>query len=80
MVDKTPLGDDGDEFNAGGRWRKSSYSMSNGHCVETAPLAEGRIGVRDSQAVAAGGPVLRFGPGAWATFLAKVRTWPPGPR
>jgi hypothetical protein len=56
MVDKIPVGDNGDECNlAGGRWRKSSYSMSNGHCVETARLAGDRVGVRDSQAAVAGG-------------------------
>jgi Domain of unknown function (DUF397) len=47
--------------------------MSNGHCLETARLARGHIGVRDSQAPG-GGPVLRFGPRAWATFLTELRT------
>lgn len=45
--------------------------MSNGHCVETARLVGGSIGVRDSKA--AGGSVLRFGPGAWASFLSELR-------
>jgi uncharacterized protein DUF397 len=73
MVDTTPAGDNGDTCNSGGRWRKSSYSMSNGHCVEAARLPGGRIGVRDSQAPG-GEPVLRFRPGAWTTFLAELRT------
>ena len=47
--------------------------MSNGHCVETARLAGGRVGVRDSKA-AGRGPVLRFQPGAWTAFLAELRT------
>lgn len=46
--------------------------MSNGQCVETAHLAGGRIGVRDSKA--AEGLVLRFDPGTWAAFLAELRT------
>jgi len=52
-------------------WQKSSYSMSNGHCVEVRRLADGRIGVRDSKAI--GGPVLRFEPTAWAAFLKGLR-------
>ena len=55
----------------GGRWRKSSFSMSNGDCIEVADLARGRIGVRDSKAVA--GPHLRFSPGAWTAFVGDVR-------
>jgi Domain of unknown function (DUF397) len=54
--------------------------MSNGHCVETAVLAGGRIGVRDSHPAAAGGPVLRFGPGAWVAFLNELRSSPSWPR
>jgi Domain of unknown function (DUF397) len=68
------VGDRGDESNLGEFWQKSSYSMSNGHCVETTRLVDGHIGIRDSRAVA--GPVLRFGPGAWATFLGELQTWP----
>jgi Domain of unknown function (DUF397) len=63
---------EGDERGLG--WRKSSYSMSNEHCVEAARLAGGRIGVRHSKAVA--GPVLRFEPEAWVAFLAGLRTSP----
>ncbi len=48
--------------------------MSNGQCVETARLAGGRIGVRDSKAAA--GAVLRFEPEAWGAFLAELRTSP----
>lgn len=65
MGDRTPVGDNGG-------WRKSTYSMSNGQCVETTRLAGGTgVGVRDSQAVA--GVVLRFGPVAWAAFLSELR-------
>jgi hypothetical protein len=69
MGDRTPEGDDG----AIG-WRKASYSMSNGHCLEAARLAGGRIGVRDSKALA--GPVLSFKPEAWAALLVDLRTSP----
>ena len=66
MGDRTPVGDNG-------VWRKSSYSMSNGQCVEMTRFAGGTgVGVRDSQAVA-GGVVLRFGPVAWAAFLSELR-------
>ena len=69
MGDSTPNGDE-----CGLGWRKSSYSMSNGHCLETARLAGGRVGIRDSKAVA--GPVLGFEPEAWVAFLAGLRTSP----
>ena len=46
--------------------------MSNGQCVETARLAGGYIGVRDSRAPE--GLVLRLDPGTWAAFLAELRT------
>ena len=73
MGDKVPVGDNGDE-RAVDDWRKSSYSMSNGHCLEAARLAGGRIGVRDSKA--SDGLVLRFGPATWSEFLAGLRTSP----
>jgi Domain of unknown function (DUF397) len=46
--------------------------MSNGHCLETAHLAGGRIGVRDSKA-GRGGAMLSFEPEAWVDFLATVK-------
>lgn len=73
MSDNTLNRDNEDECNPGGSWRKSSHSMSNGQCVEVASLASDRIGVRDSQAVASAGPVLRFGRPAWSVFLAELR-------
>ncbi len=50
---------------------KSSLSLSNGHCVEVASLAGGKIGVRDSKD--SEGSVLRFTPGEWHAFLGGVR-------
>ncbi|SFX36008.1 DUF397 domain-containing protein [Streptomyces atratus] len=51
-------------------WRTSSYSSGNGQCVEVADV-QGAVPVRDSKA--ASGPVLIFGAGAWAAFVAGMR-------
>jgi hypothetical protein len=71
MSDRAPQAGNGDERDFGSSWWKSSYSSSNGHCVEAACLADGRIGVRDSKV--ADGPVLRFTPAAWTAFLRELR-------
>jgi hypothetical protein len=56
---------------AGLRWRKSTYSGSNGGgCIETAS-DRSRVLVRDTQDRA--GPVLRFGPAAWRQFTNRVK-------
>ena len=52
-------------------WLKTSFSFSNGNCVEVASLPGGEIGVRDSQD--RGGPVLRFTRGEWDAFLGGVQ-------
>ena len=72
MIDKAPVADNGDGWDLLAGWRKSTYSMSNGHCVEVARFADGGIGVRDS--TAADDSVLRFAPDAWANFLRALRT------
>ena len=72
MADRISVGNNGAEGNYGDGWRKSSYSMSNGQCIEISRLAAGHIGVRDSKTIE--GPVLRFEPGAWTAFLAGLRT------
>ena len=52
-------------------WRKSSYSGNNGGaCIEVA--AARTVAVRDSKDPH--GPVLAFGPQAWAAFTARVKT------
>ena len=54
-----------------GFWMKSSWSYSNGNCVEVAQLPGGQVGVRDSKDP--DGPVLRFTRGEWSAFVAGVR-------
>jgi hypothetical protein len=67
-------------------WRKSSFSASNGDCVEvgwrksSVSSANGdcvevavvahRVAVRDSKNIA--GPVLAFGERPWRAFLART--------
>ncbi|MEV4126448.1 DUF397 domain-containing protein [Nocardia sp. NPDC049707] len=55
---------------SGARWFKSSYSASNGQCVEVAFLDCDAVGVRDSKNPT--GPALVFTPGEWAAFTAGV--------
>jgi len=52
-------------------WIKSSYSMTNGNCIEVAGLSGELIGVRDSKNPA--GPVLGFRPAEWGAFVGHVR-------
>ncbi len=73
MRDNSPEEADnsGEAHPPGGYWRKSSFSGSNGDCVEVATLARGQVGVRDSKALA--DPHLRFSLNAWATFVEDIR-------
>jgi hypothetical protein len=56
-------------------WRKSTYSFSNGNCVEVAsgpaPATPGMVLVRDSKDPE--GPRLSFSGREWAAFTAAVR-------
>jgi hypothetical protein len=48
-------------------WRKSSFSFSNGNCIE---VADGQlVAVRDSKDPS--GPVLAFSPAAWRAFIKR---------
>lgn len=54
------------------RWRKASRSSGTGsECVEVADLGRGTA-VRDSKDP--DGPALKFGPGEWTAFAARVKT------
>ena len=63
--------DDGEVSLFKGAWRKSSFSGSNGDCVEVAFLGSDHVGVRDSKATA--GPYLRFPPDVWIAFIGHIR-------
>ena len=56
---------------SGSYWVKSSFSFSNGNCIEVASLYAGTVGVRDSKD--AEGLVLRFTQPEWRAFLGGVR-------
>jgi hypothetical protein len=51
-------------------WIKSSYSGSEGNCVETAS-ATGRVLVRDTQDRT--GPVLKVTASAWRELVTRVK-------
>jgi hypothetical protein len=51
-------------------WRKSTYSLSNGNCVEVG-AGQGAVAVRDS--TDPDGPVIDVSPRAWVTFIAYVK-------
>jgi Domain of unknown function (DUF397) len=54
-----------------GTWKKSSWSLANGNCVEVASLSGALVLVRDSTNPE--GSVLGFAPGHWGAFVANVR-------
>jgi hypothetical protein len=56
------------------RWRKSSYSGTNGACVEVAADSRVWVLVRDTKDRE--GPVLAFGPGTWRQFAGQVKAGP----
>jgi hypothetical protein len=53
------------------QWRTSSYSGTNGACVEVAVNAGARVLVRDTKDRE--GPVLAFRPGMWRRFAGQVK-------
>ncbi|NUR83593.1 MAG: DUF397 domain-containing protein [Nonomuraea sp.] len=53
---------------AGAAWRKAKASGSNnGNCLEVAPLSDGRIGIRDTEAPDQAPYVVRRA--VWAAFI-----------
>jgi hypothetical protein len=53
------------------QWRTSSYSGSNGNCVEVVADSGARVLVRDSKNRE--GPVLPFRQDTWRRFAAQVK-------
>jgi hypothetical protein len=54
-------------------WRKASYSVHNGGCVETA-TATGVVGIRDTtQAGVRDRVTLQVSPAAWSKFIIPLK-------
>ena len=51
-------------------WRKSTFSFSNGNCVEVG-TGQGMVAVRDSKDP--DGPVIDVNPHAWIEFTEYVK-------
>jgi hypothetical protein len=56
--------------NGGAEWRKSSYSMSDGQCVEVT-AAKGMLAVRHSKLTE--GRILIFSAQVWRVFLTAIK-------
>jgi hypothetical protein len=51
-------------------WRKSTYSLANGNCVEVG-TGQGMVAVRDS--TNPDGPAIEMSPRAWIEFIATCQ-------
>jgi hypothetical protein len=51
-------------------WRKASYSVNNGQCVEVAS-DETAVQVRDT--VTPAGTVIAYAPAAWRAFVSSTK-------
>jgi len=60
-----------DDVLAGAVWRKSSYSGTDGNCVEVATNLPGMVAIRDSRDP--DGAKLVVSPEEWRAFVARVR-------
>ncbi|MFF2009737.1 DUF397 domain-containing protein [Streptomyces sp. NPDC058195] len=54
----------------GSDWRRSSRSTGMNNCVETAPVSDGRLAVRDSKDLSR--TPLRFSATAWTSFVTGL--------
>lgn len=52
-------------------WRRAKRSMNGGNCVEVASTI-GIVAIRDSKDPR--GPILRYTPDSWRSFLGEART------
>ncbi|MFD1116387.1 DUF397 domain-containing protein [Sphaerisporangium aureirubrum] len=52
-------------------WRKSSYSLLNGECVEVRFIGRGHVCIRDSKVPA--GPFLMCASGDWTALVRAVQ-------
>jgi len=59
-----------DSANDTGIWRKASYSVANGECVEVSS-AQGRVSIRDSKNP--NGPFLSYTIGEFLSFLEAAK-------
>lgn len=77
MSNNRPGGDNPDGFSRtpqpDWKWKKASFSTSNGDCIEVAPINNNHVGVRDSKVIADPYPYLRFPIGAWTAFTDDIR-------
>lgn len=64
--------DTGQDQSVTTEWRKSSWSVFNGNCVEFAEFGGGLIGVRDTKHNGQG-PVLVFHARHWRRFIRAVK-------
>jgi hypothetical protein len=55
----------------GAQWRKSTYSMGTGNCVEFSRLSSGEVALRDTKDQA--GPAISFSPSAWGAFVGELK-------
>ena len=69
-MDRPTFGSSPETPVSGPRWVKSSFSFSNGNCVEVAGLPGRTVGLRDSKDPE--GPVLRFTPREWRAFVGPL--------
>jgi len=52
------------------RWRKASYSVNNGQCVE---VASDRAAVLVRDTVDRSGAVIAYAPAAWRAFIGSAK-------
>lgn len=55
-------------------WRKASYSVNNGQCVE---VASDRAAVLVRDTVTPAGAVIAYAPAAWRTFVSSIKAGGP---